>query len=36
MKYGYKRQVNISYFEAVSKVKAELQKEGFGVLTEMM
>jgi len=35
MKYGYKRQVNISYSDAVTKVKAELQKEGFGVLTEI-
>ncbi len=35
MKYGYKRQVNISYSDAVTKVKSELQKEGFGVLTEI-
>ena len=35
MKYNYKKQVNISYSEAVTKVKAELQKEGFGVLTEI-
>ncbi len=35
MTYGYKREVNISYDEAITKVKAELQKEGFGVLTEI-
>ncbi len=35
MKYNYKKQVNISYSEAVAKVKAELQKEGFGVMTEI-
>ncbi len=35
IKYGYKRQVNVSYSEAVTKVKAELQKEGFGVLIEI-
>lgn len=35
MKYNYKKQVNISYSEAVTKVKAELQKEGFGVMTEI-
>ncbi|MDO8567592.1 MAG: DUF302 domain-containing protein [Dehalococcoidales bacterium] len=33
--YGYKRQVNLSYEAAVEKVKAELAKEGFGVLTEI-
>ena len=35
MNYGYKRQVNLTYEEAVYKTKAELQKEGFGVLTEI-
>lgn len=35
MKYAYKRQVNVSYFDAVTKVKVELQKEGFGVMTEI-
>ena len=35
MRYGYKRQVSILYEEAVSKTREELQKEGFGVLTEI-
>jgi len=35
MAYGYKRQVELTYELAVEKVKAELQKEGFGVLTEI-
>ena len=35
MEYGYKRQVNIPYEKAVMKTKEELQKEGFGVLTEI-
>ncbi len=35
MKYGYKREVSLSFVDAVSKVKAELSKEGFGVLTEI-
>jgi uncharacterized protein (DUF302 family) len=33
--YGYKRQVNLSYETAVQKVRDELPKEGFGVLTEI-
>ncbi len=33
--YGYKRQVALSYEDAVEKVRQELQKEGFGVLTEI-
>ncbi len=33
--YTYKRQVNLPYARAVEKVKTELQKEGFGVLTEI-
>ncbi len=33
--YGYKRQLNISFEEALRKTKEELQKEGFGVLTEI-
>jgi uncharacterized protein (DUF302 family) len=33
--YGYKKQVELSYEEAVKKTKDELQKEGFGVLTEI-
>ncbi|MBI2860343.1 MAG: DUF302 domain-containing protein [Chloroflexi bacterium] len=33
--YGYKRQVSAGYEETVAKTRAELQKEGFGVLTEI-
>lgn len=33
--YGYKREVGMSYEEALEKVREELQKEGFGVLTEI-
>ena len=32
---GYKRQVNLTYEKAVAKVREELAKEGFGVLTEV-
>ena len=35
MKYGYKRKVPLSFLEAVEKIKAELAKEEFGVLTEI-
>ena len=35
MPYYYKKEVNLGYDATVSKVKAELQKEGFGVLTEI-
>lgn len=35
MEYGYKRKVSLSFIDAVSKVKEELSKEGFGVLTEI-
>ena len=35
MAYGYKRQVNIPYEKAVDRVKEELKKEGFGVLTQI-
>ncbi len=35
MNYGYKRQVKLTYEEAVAKTKSELQKQGFGVLTEI-
>lgn len=34
-KYGYKRKVVLPFTEAVEKTKAELAKEGFGVLTEI-
>lgn len=35
MNYGYKKQVSLSFTDAVAKVKEELSKEGFGVLTEI-
>ena len=35
MEYGYKRQVNASYEDTITRTKEELQKEGFGVLTEI-
>ncbi len=35
MEYGYKRKVMLSFTEAVEKTKAELAKEGFGVLSEI-
>ena len=33
--YNYKRSVSLGYADAVAKVKDELKKEGFGVLTEI-
>lgn len=35
MSYGYSKQVSLSFSEAEAKVREELQKEGFGVLTEI-
>ncbi|MBY9021994.1 MAG: hypothetical protein KGD67_13145 [Candidatus Lokiarchaeota archaeon] len=35
MDYKYKKKINLSFNEAVSRVKEELKKEGFGVLTEI-
>lgn len=35
MRYGYKKQVDMSFGEAVEKTKSALYKEGFGVLTEI-
>jgi len=35
MKYGYTKQLELDFDEAVEKVKKELAKEGFGVLTEI-
>ena len=32
---GYKKKVDLAFLEAVRKVKEELKKEGFGVLTEI-
>ncbi len=33
--YGYKKKVLVSFEKAVEKTREELQKEGFGVLTEI-
>ena len=33
--YGMKKEVNLSYEDTVQKTREELQKEGFGVLTEI-
>ncbi|TDO89310.1 uncharacterized protein (DUF302 family) [Halanaerobium saccharolyticum] len=33
--YGIQKTVKLSYQETIKKVKAELKKEGFGVLTEL-
>ena len=33
--YGYKKEVKLTYAEAVAKVREELKKEGFGVLTDI-
>lgn len=33
--YGLKKEVDMSYEEAIEHVKTQLQKEGFGVLTEI-
>ena len=35
MDYGYKRKVDYSFEEALRKLREELPKEGFGVLTEI-
>ena len=35
MEYGYKKQLGISYEQAIERAREELQKEGFGVLTEI-
>lgn len=35
MKYYFNRTLNVSFDEAIEKVTAELQKEGFGILTEI-
>ena len=34
-KYGYAREVDLSYEEAVEKVTATLKEQGFGILTEI-
>lgn len=33
--YGISKEVNLSYEQAIEKVKEELKKEGFGILTEI-
>ena len=33
--YGFKRELDLSFDQAIEKVTAELKKEGFGVLTEI-
>ena len=33
--YGFGKEVELDYLAALNKVKAELKKEGFGVLTEI-
>ncbi|MGB2958149.1 MAG: DUF302 domain-containing protein, partial [Bacteroidota bacterium] len=33
MEYGFSKTIDLSYEDAIEKVTAELQKEGFGVLT---
>lgn len=35
MNYGYKKQLNITFEQAVARATAELAKEGFGVLTQI-
>ena len=35
MMYGYKRQVEGTYDEVVQRAKAELKKEGFGIMSEI-
>jgi len=35
MDYGYKKEVLLTFEQAVEKTKSELAKEGFGILTEI-
>jgi len=35
MNYGYTKKVNLEFLDAIKKVREELSKEGFGVLTEI-
>lgn len=35
MNYGYKRQVNLSYEDAVAKTREGLKMEGFGIITKI-
>ena len=33
--YGYKKEINLPYEEAIKSVKEKLKEEGFGILTEI-
>lgn len=35
MKYGYTKQIELAFSEAVERTRVELAKEGFGILTEI-
>ncbi|TET21486.1 MAG: DUF302 domain-containing protein [Candidatus Stahlbacteria bacterium] len=35
MSYGFKKELDLGFDDALAKVTAELEKEGFGVLTEI-
>ncbi|MDD5396456.1 MAG: DUF302 domain-containing protein [Candidatus Moranbacteria bacterium] len=35
MQYGYKKQTKLAFADAVGKVRTELSKEGFGIITEI-
>ncbi len=35
MEYGYRKKVGMSYDDALKKLREELPKEGFGILTEI-
>jgi uncharacterized protein (DUF302 family) len=35
MSYGYKKRIELSYENTIIKVKEELSKEGFGILTQI-
>ncbi len=35
MKYGYTKQLDISFVEAIEKTKKQLDLEGFGIMTEI-
>jgi len=35
LKYGFTKELNISFYKAIDKVTNELEKEGFGILTKI-
>ena len=35
MQYGYKKQVNLPFAETEKRIREELAKEGFGIITEI-